>query len=403
MSLYESFLLALKALKRNRSRAALTMLGVIIGVASIIAMMSVGAGARNTIAAQLEQMGTNNLVVRAGSTWRSGIRTWGTATRLNRNDATAIRELPGISAVAPITRNDVQARFRGTNWATRLEGVTSDYLLVRDWEVSIGAFFHDWHVASAANVCVLGSSVARELFGLANPIGKSIIIKRMPCRILGILSVKGASSWGRDQDDIILAPISTVQRRITGKTYLHRIIVQTNSRDDAVLAVKSIRQLMRKRHRLTEGQDDDFRIHNRAKLAEASEKSAQVFTWLLGSIASVSLLVGSIGIMNMMLVSVAERTREIGIRMALGARYKDILLQFLLEAVLLSAVGGIFGILLGLVVAELLGRFSGLPVIVTVWSIGIAFSFAVLVGVFFGLHPARKAARLQPVQALRYE
>jgi putative ABC transport system permease protein len=377
----------------------LTTLGVVIGVGSVIAMMSVGAGARERMAAQLEQLGPNNLIVRAGSTWRSGIRAWGTATRLELADAVAIRELPGIIEVVPQVDNDVQARYRGTNWATRIRGVTPHNL----WPVTEGEFFSEWHLDNAANVCVLGQSVVRELFGLANPIGENIIIKRLPCRVIGVLSAKGASAYGTDQDDVILAPLTTVQRKIRGKTHLNRIVVITGGREAALDATQHIRRVMRKRHRLASDQDDDFRIYNRAELAETSEESAQVFTWLLGSIASVSLLVGGIGIMNMMLVSVTGRTREIGIRMALGARRRDILLQFLFEAIMLSGIGGLLGVGVGLLAALLLGRFTGLPVSVTAWSIGIAFLFSVLVGVFFGLHPARKAAYFQPVDALRFE
>ncbi|UCE89563.1 MAG: ABC transporter permease [Pseudomonadota bacterium] len=404
MSMWECLRLALRALRRNRTRAVLTTLGIVIGVGSVIAMMAIGTGARERIAEQLEQMGTNNIVVRAGSAVRSGVRAGaGTAIRLTTSDAVAISELPQVSAVAPMARQNVQLRYRGTNWATRLEGVTPDYLVVRRWTLASGDFFTDWHVANAAQVCVLGYTVARELFGVTDPLGETVIIGRLPCRVLGVLSEKGASSWGRDQDDILLAPLSMVQRKIRGKPYLHNIVVQTSSREATKQLDLDIRQLLRRRHRIEQGQTGAFRIHNRTEIAEASEQSANVFTWLLGSIAAVSLLVGGIGIMNMMLVSVTERTREIGIRMALGARQRDILAQFLLEAILLSGAGGIFGVAMGVVSASLLARFSGLPVTVTAGAVGIAFVFGLLVGVFFGLHPARRAARLQPVDALRYE
>ena len=396
--------LALRALWRNKTRAMLTTLGVVIGVASVIAMVAIGAGAQQRIAAQLESMGTNTIVVRAGSVTRGGVRTGaGTTTSLMRADAEAMRELPGVVAVAPRVNTTVQLRFRGTNWGTAVEGVTPDYVDVANWSLADGEFFTEQHVVSAAHVCVLGQTVARELFGLANPLGESVVMKGLSCRVIGVLAEKGASAWGSDQDDRIFAPITTVQRKIMGITHVERIEVQTAGRDATYTVIKEVKRLIRQRHRLQEDQADDFRIYNRAELAKTSEESAQVFTWLLGSIASVSLLVGGIGIMNIMLVSVTERTREIGIRMALGARRRDILWQFLLEALLLSAAGGVIGILLGVSGAHTLARFSQFPVSITPWSIILAFSFAGLVGMFFGLHPARKASRLRPIEALRYE
>ena len=396
--------LALKALWRNKSRAMLTTLGVIIGVASVIAMVSIGAGAQKRIAEQLESMGTNTLGIRPGSVTRGGVRTgMGTVTSLVRADADAIRDIPGVIAVSPSVRSSVQVRYRGTNWGTAVEGVTPDYIDIKNWPVMEGEFFTDQHVLSAVHVCVLGQTVARELFGLANPIGETIVMKGLACQIQGILSEKGASAWGSDEDDRILAPLTTVQRKIMGIDYIDGIEVQTAGREETYQVMSDIKKLLRQRHRLMKDQPDDFRVFNRAELAKTSEESAKVFTWLLGSIASVSLLVGGIGIMNIMLVSVTERTREIGIRMALGARRRDILWQFLLEALLLSAAGGVIGILLGLGGAVMLSRFSEFPVSITPWSIVLAFSFAALVGVFFGLHPARKASRLQPIEALRYE
>jgi len=396
--------LAIKALWRNKSRAMLTALGVIIGVGSVIAMVAIGAGAQKRIAEQLESMGTNTLGIRPGSVTRGGVRTgMGTVTSLMRADADAIRDIPGVIAVSPSVRSSAQVRYRGTNWGTAVEGVTPDYISIKSWPVAEGEFFTEQHVLSAAHVCVLGQTVARELFGLADPIGETIVMKGLACRILGVLSEKGASAWGSDEDDRILAPLTTVQRKIMGIDYIDGIEVQTAGREETYQVMGEIKQLLRQRHRLLADQPDDFRVFNRAELAKTSEESAKVFTWLLGSIASVSLLVGGIGIMNIMLVSVTERTREIGIRMALGARRRDILWQFLLEALLLSAVGGVVGILLGLGGAVTLSRFSEFPISITPWSIVLAFSFAALVGIFFGLHPARKASRLQPIEALRYE
>jgi putative ABC transport system permease protein len=396
--------LALKALWRNKTRAMLTALGVIIGVASVIAMVAIGSGAQRRIAEQLESMGTNTLVVRPGSVTRGGVRTGaGTTTSLNLADAQAIRDISGVIAVAPTVRSAVQLRYRGTNWGTAIEGVTPGYISVKNWPMADGEFFTDQHVVGAAHVCVLGQTVARELFGLSNPIGETIVMKGLACQVLGVLSEKGASAWGSDQDDRVFVPLTTVQRKIMGVTHIDRIEVQTAGRDATYQVMKEVTRLLRYRHRIVEDQADDFRIYNRAELAKTSEESAAVFTWLLGSIASVSLLVGGIGIMNIMLVSVTERTREIGIRMALGARRRDILWQFLLEALVLSVAGGVIGIVLGLGGAVALASFSNFPVSITPWSVMLAFSFAALVGVFFGLHPARKASRLQPIEALRYE
>jgi putative ABC transport system permease protein len=335
---------------------------------------------------------------------RGGVRTGaGTTTSLTRADAEAIRDIPGVIAIAPTVRTGVQLRYRGTNWGTAIEGVTPDYISVKSWPLAEGEFFTEQHVISAAHVCVLGQTVARELFGLSNPIGETVVMKGMACQVLGVLSEKGATAWGSDQDDSVFAPLTTVQRKIMGVTHIDRVEVQTAGREATYQVMKDVTQLLRYRHRIQEEQADDFRIYNRAELAKTSEESAAVFTWLLGSIASVSLLVGGIGIMNIMLVSVTERTREIGIRMALGARRRDILWQFLLEAMLLSVAGGIIGIFLGLGGALGLAQFSNFPVSITPWSIILAFSFAGLVGGFFGMHPARKASRLQPIEALRYE
>ena len=404
MSWSSALLLALRALWRNKARAMLTTLGVIIGVGSVIAMLGIGSGAQQRIAAQLASMGTNSLVVRPGSVTRGGVRTGaGGITTLTRGDADAISELSDVLAIAPSVRATAQVRYRGTNWATAIEGVTPQYAAVHSWPLAEGEFVNQRQLLGASHVCVLGQTVTRELFGLRSPLGESIVIKGLACRVIGVLDEKGASAWGSDQDDAIFAPLTTVQRKLKGINHVERIELVAANRAASFRLIKEIRELLRQRHRLREEQPDDFRLHNRAELALASEESARVFTWLLGSIASVSLLVGGIGIMNIMLVSVTERTREIGIRMALGARQRDILWQFLLEALLLSTAGGILGILLGLGGAMAVARFSELPVNVTAGSILVAFLFAGLVGVFFGLHPALKASRLRPIEALRYE
>jgi putative ABC transport system permease protein len=396
--------LALRALWRSKTRATLTALGVIIGVAAVIAMLGVGRGARDRIAEQFEAMGSHNLVLRPGSITRGGVRTGaGTVTSLTMADAAAIAELPGVVAAAPSVRSAVQARYRGTNWGTSIEGVTPDYLGVRAWLLAEGEFFSARDVASAAHVCVLGQTVAQELFGLARPVGETVLLEGLACRVLGVLAPKGATAWGADQDDAILAPITTVQRKMRGISHIERIEVQAAGRAAALEATDTIRSLMRARHRLRDGEDDDFRLYTRAEWAESAEESARVFAWLLGTIASISLLVGGIGIMNIMLVAVTERTREIGIRMAVGARRRDVRWQFLLEAMLLSGAGGVLGILLGVAGAFAVGSFSEFSVSVTLGSVCVAFFFSALVGVFFGLHPARRASQLRPIEALRHE
>lgn len=404
MNLLTALQLAMRALWRNKTRAMLTTLGVIIGVGSVIAMLGIGSGAQQRIAAQLESMGTNSLVVRPGSVTRGGVRTGaGGITSLTSEDAEAIAELAEVVAVAPSVRTTAQVRYRAANWGTAIEGVTPDYAVVRNWPVAEGEFISRRHVQGASHVCVLGQTVARELFGLRPALGESIVIKGLACRVIGVLTEKGATAWGSDQDDAVFMPLTTVQRKLKGITHIERIELVASSREASFGLPEQITRLLRQRHRLREDQPDDFRMYNRAELAQASEESGRVFTWLLGSIASVSLLVGGIGIMNIMLVSVTERTREIGIRMALGARQRDILWQFLLEALVLSTAGGVLGIFLGLGGAFAVARFSQLPVSVTPGSVIIAFMFAALVGAFFGLHPARKASRLRPIEALRYE
>ncbi len=402
MNAFAALQLAVRALWRNKMRALLTALGVIIGVAAVITMVAIGAGAQKRIASQLDSMGTNNLTVRSGTMTHGGVRT-GIGTTLVLADADAVRELAGVVAVAPSARSSVQARFRGTNWGTSVEGVTPEFFSVRNWPLAEGELFSARELAVAAPVCVIGQTVVKELFGLTPAVGESILFKSLACRVVGVLIAKGASAYGSDQDDVIYAPLTSVQRNLLGINYIHGIEVQTAGRTAAFSAVPEIKKLLRQRHRLRDDQEDDFRIFNRAELAQTAETSAQVFSWLLGSIASVSLLVGGIGIMNIMLVSVTERTREIGIRMALGARRKDILWQFLLEALILSGVGGVIGILAGMGGAAALANFSEFQVSVTLWSVMLAFGSALLVGVFFGLHPARKASRLRPIEALRYE
>ena len=404
MDLSTALYLAMRALWRNKTRAFLTTLGVIIGVGSVIAMVSIGAGAQQKIAAQLASMGTNSLVIRPGSSRRGGVRTGaGTTVALKMTDVRAIEEIIGVTAVSPTVRSFAQLRYRGTNWGSSVEGVTTDYFKVKNWAVTEGELFTPKQIASASNVCLLGQTAAKELFGLSSPVGELILVKGIACRVIGVMESKGANAWGQDQDDTVLMPLATVQRKIMGITHVDNIEVDTLGRDTTYTVMTQLTNLLRRLHRIQAGQPDDFRIYNRAELAKTSEESARIFTWLLGSIASVSLLVGGIGIMNIMLVSVTERTREIGIRMALGARRRDVLWQFMLEALMLSAAGGLIGVVLGLGGAVIISHLSKFPISITAWSVLVAFSFAVLIGVFFGLHPARKASRFHPIEALRYE
>lgn len=396
--------LALSALWRNRLRAALTALGVIIGVAAVIAMLSVGNGAQQRVEETLESLGTNMLVIRPGTLTRGGVRRGaGGSTSLTLDDAIAIGELSGVVGSAPSIRASGQVRSQLANWGTVIEGVTADYAHVHNWALDIGTFISDHEVAGATQVCVLGQTAARELFGLANPVNETVIIKGGPCQVIGVLEAKGVTAWGSDQDDVVFMPVTTVQRKLLGINYIHRIDIATPDRESSEQVLQSVSTLLRTRHRLSDEQADDFRAYNRAELAQSSEESTRVFTWLLGNIASVSLLVGGIGIMNIMLVSVSERIREVGIRMALGARQRDILWQFLLEAAVLSGVGGMAGIAVGIGGAVAVAVFSDLPVSITLSSVFAAFVFAAIVGVFFGIHPARKAAQLAPITALRHE
>lgn len=396
--------MAARALWRNKSRALLTALGVIIGVTAVIAMIGIGQGAQKRIASEIEKLGSYTLSVRPGGVSRGGVHgAAGGVTTLVRSDVQAISEVPGVVRASPNVRTSEQVRYRGTNWKTSVDGVLPVIMDVKQWKLSDGEFFTERDDATAAAVCVLGSTVARELFGLARVVGETIIIKGLACRVVGLLATRGSGVWGEDQDDGIYMPLSTVQRKLMGVTHISGIEVQAASRADAFRLVDDLTKLMRQRHRILEGQDDDFRVFNRAELAQTAEESARVFTWLLGSIASVSLLVGGIGIMNIMLVSVTERTKEIGIRMALGARRRDILLQFLLEAMLLSLIGGVIGAVLGIGGATLLSKFSQFSVSITPIAVLSAFGFSAAVGIFFGLHPALKASRLRPIEALRYE
>jgi putative ABC transport system permease protein len=410
MKLLASIRIALRALRVNRMRSALTMLGIIIGVAAVIAMVAVGSGATARIQEQIQSIGSNLIMVLPGSITTSGMRLGsGAGVTLTEDDAKAIvAECPAVAMVAPTVRGSAQVMFGNNNWATSIQGTTPDYLKIRDLSMQSGRAFTDDDVAGATKVALLGPTVANNLFGDADPVGQIIRIKNVPFTVAGELSPKGQSPSGQDQDDVILIPISTAKRQVTGTNQANArsvgtLMVQAIGPQAMSAAETEIRPLLRQRHRLQVDQDDDFTVRNLAEVFAAQESSARVMSILLGAIASVSLVVGGIGIMNIMLVSVTERTREIGLRLAIGAKTRDILAQFLVEAVTLSLLGGVTGIAIGIAASMLISYLAKWSTLVSPTAIMLAFVFSGLVGIFFGYYPARKAALLDPIDALRYE
>jgi putative ABC transport system permease protein len=396
---------AFRALRRNKLRTVLTMLGIIIGVGAVIAMVALGRGAKSQIESRIAALGQNVIMVFSGSVNRGGVYTgYGGAGTLTVEDSQAIeKEVPGVTAVSPEVRSGAQIMAGNNNWSTQVMGESIDYLTIRQWELAEGAMFTESDIRSAAKVCILGKTTADKLFPDEDCVGKIIRIKNVPVKVLGVLKPKGVSMMGSDQDDTIIVPYTTGMKRIAGVTMLRTINVQAATADQILDVQNGIASLLRERHRIQPGRDDDFMMRNQQEIAEAQSAAAATMTALLAGIAGVSLLVGGIGIMNIMLVSVTERTREIGIRMAVGARGRDILLQFLIEAVTLSATGGMLGICLGVVGAKLLTYFKQWATLVSGESVLIAFIFSAAVGIFFGFYPARKASQLDPIEALRYE
>jgi putative ABC transport system permease protein len=398
--------LALRALARNKMRSALTMLGIIIGVSAVIATVSIGQGAQYLVQQGIQNMGTNAVFIAAGSRLtpggaRGGV---GAVKTLTMDDLNAIlREVPLIRMAAPAVNARVQVVYQNQNWNTSITGTTEQYLEIRNWAVQEGSMFGQQEVDSAANVCVIGTTVKTVLFGNADAIGQTIRIGQNPFQVIGVLESKGQSVMGTDQDDTIFAPYTTVQRKISGITWLQAINASAISPQASLAAIEPITSLLRERHRLRPDQDDDFFVRTQSEVADLANQTQSIMTLLLGSIASVSLLVGGIGIMNIMLVSVTERTREIGVRMAVGATDKDVQMQFLVEAVTLSMMGGLAGILVGLISSALISKFLSWPTLVSAKAIFSAALFSGAVGIFFGYYPARKAARLDPIEALRYE
>jgi putative ABC transport system permease protein len=402
-----TFRIALTALLVNKLRSFLTMLGIIIGVASVIAMMAVGEGASRKIEEQMASMGTNLLLVIPGSTTAGGVRMgMGSQLTLTLGDAEAIQRLSAVEDIAPSHNGVAQVVYGNLNWSTGIVGSTPGILAVRNWRLAAGRVFADAEVRSSAKVCLLGQTVVENLFGGEDPLGKHVRIKNVPFRVLGVLEAKGQTDRGDDQDDTIIVPLTTAQRKLFGSPFPGAVrTIAVKVRDEVPLdrAEAEIRALLRQRHRLGPKQDDDFSIRNLTYFMQAREESARVMGLLLAAVASVSLLVGGIGIMNIMFVTVSERTKEIGLRRSVGARRGDVRLQFLIEAVTLSCIGGLIGIALGVAASALISRFAGWAVILTAPSVLLAFSFSALVGIFFGFYPANKAALLNPIQALRHE
>jgi putative ABC transport system permease protein len=403
-----TFRISFRALRVNKMRSGLTVLGIIIGVGAVIAMVAVGSGASRQIAEQISSMGSNLLIVLPGATTSGGVRMGGgTQPTLNLADAEAIlRECPAVSDVAPSLRSVAQVVYGHMNWSTGVNGTTPGYLAARDWDLSAGRPFTDQDVKSATKVALLGRTVADNLFGYANPVGQTIRIQNVPFAVLGVLEPKGQSARGEDQDDTILVPVTTAQKKLFGAQFpgmVRVILVKAKSTQDLDTAERQITELLQQRHRIGPKQDNDFTVRNLTQIMQAREESTSVMTMLLGAIASVSLLVGGIGIMNIMLVSVTERTREIGIRMAVGAKTWDIRLQFVIEALTLSMVGGVIGIVVGVSTSMILSSLLGWPTVVSPLSIVTAFCFSGFIGIFFGFYPAYKASLLNPIDALRYE
>ena len=406
MDLLSILRIAMRALSRNKMRSALTMLGIIIGVGAVIAMVGVGQGASKQVQDQISAMGSNMLFVASGTVNRGGLRLgWGQTKTLVYDDMKAIvQQAPAVKQAAPGSATTAQVVFGGDNWFTNVQGTEPQYFDIRSWPMQEGVSFTESDVNSSADVAVIGATVQQNLFGAQDPVGQTVRISNLPFKVVGVLSAKGQSAaMGQDQDDVIFVPITTLQKKLTGEPWLRYIVVSAVSKDATYAAQEEITALLRDRHRIRPGQDDDFMVRNLADIAQLADQSSRVMTMLLASIAGVSLIVGGIGIMNIMLVSVTERTREIGVRMAIGATEEDVQRQFLIEAVVLSLMGGAAGIFFGIGSSLIISKLLGWAVLVSPLATVAAVIFSAGVGVFFGFYPARKAARLDPIEALRFE
>jgi len=397
--------IAYRALKRNKMRSSLTMLGIIIGVGAVIAMVGIGQGAKKMVDDQIASLGDNLLTIFPGSHTAGGVHGGaGTVTRLTDDDAKAITQsCPAVSRISPVVRTNAQVVAGNLNWGTSIEGYSTDFVYIRSWNVSSGTFFTEQDVRGGTKVCVLGKTVVDNIFPDQDPVGQIIRIKKLPFRVIGVMSSKGQNAFGRDQDDIILVPYTTAQKKLMGVTFVNSIIASAKDRTEIDLASDQITQLLRQRHKIPAGEADDFTVRSQLDIASVAGSTSSVMTILLAAIASVSLIVGGIGIMNIMLVSVTERTREIGIRMAVGAKGNDILTQFLVESIVLSLFGGIIGILLGVISSKIISGVLNWPIYISPPAVALAFFFSGFVGIFFGFYPARKASLLDPIEALRYE
>jgi putative ABC transport system permease protein len=398
---------ALRSLMRNKVRSFLTMLGIIIGIAAVITVVAVGEGATVMIKDQIQTMGNNLVMVFPGSASKGHFHFgMGSSATLTAQDADAIlKESTYVKAVTPIIRSGAQIVYKDKNWSTSVWGTSPSYTEIRSWDLEEGNFFIDTDIRSATRVCVIGKTLSKELFENDEPIGQVIRVKNMPFKVIGVLKKKGSGTWGQDQDDILLMPWTTVRRVIQNSTFsdVNQLMISLNSMKTFDEAKKEITAILRERHHLSPNAEDDFSITDMAEITQMITSTTQIMTLLLAMIASISLIVGGIGIMNIMLVSVTERTKEIGLRMAVGAKERDILLQFLVEAIVLSGIGGVLGIILGSTAAQIISTVSSWSVVISIGAVAIAFAFSAVVGVFFGFYPAWRASRLNPIEALRYE
>ena len=405
MNYLNSIKIAFNALKRNKFRAFLTMLGIIIGVASVIVMLAIGQGSKKSIQDQLAGMGTNLIFAMPGSDQKGGVRMGNSdAQSMKLSDVEAIqRDCPAISDVSPEVRSSGQAVVGNQNWPTSIFGVNNNYFSIRKYTIGSGRSFTSTEIDTYAKVCLVGQTVVNNLFGKTNPIGQTIRFGKIPLLIIGVLGIKGENGWGQDQDDLLMAPYTTVQKRILAITHVQSIAASAVSESLNAAAIEQISKSLRNSHKLKDGTEDDFQVRSQSEMVQTFSSISDIMTALLGAISGISLLVGGIGIMNIMYVSVTERTREIGLRLSVGGRGNDILLQFLIESILLSVLGGIIGISLGVVATQLMASLMNWPVVITTVSVVMAFLVCSAIGIFFGWYPARKAASLNPIDALRYE